>query len=1319
MRQLIRRSLPLVLLSCALLCIPIAAQQNRSFNNSSTSSIRPRDRVVRPIDSSRTVPLRGGIHPAAATGRENGRVSSGQRMDRMMLLLEPDSGQQAALEALIAEQQNPESPDYQRWLTPEEFGERFGASQNDIRQIVDWLQGEGFDVEPVPASGRLIVFSGTAAQVERTFSIQMRRYILHGEEHLANSSEPRIPEALAAVVNGFVSLHDFKSAPQHYALVSQPEFTTGSSHYLTPADFATIYDVNALYNASVNGAGQSIAVVGRSNIKPGDVTSFRSRFGLPANDPRILLTGADPGVVGNGEQEEATLDVEWAGAVAPKAAVTLVVSASTSTSDGVVLSAQYAVNNNVAPVITVSFGACEAAYGRTGNAFWNALWQQAAAQGQTVLVASGDSGAAGCDSASAAKATSAAGINALCSSPYSTCVGGTQFQDTSNPGLYWASANGTGYGSALSYIPEAAWNESASGGLWATGGGASLVYSKPVWQSAPGVPGDGKRDVPDVSLTAAGHDAYLIVINGNVGAVAGTSAAAPAFAGVMALTAQKANARIGNANPTFYALATRQAAGGAAVFHDVTAGNNSVPGVTGFNAGTGYDLASGLGSADAFQMVNHWSDGAAPVTPGFTLAVSPSSVTAPKGGSAAVTVSAAPAGGFSTAVALSVSGLPTGVTGSFSASSIAGASGSSTLTLSAGSTATQGAYTVTVTGTAGATVRTATVTLTVGAACSYTLDPTAASLAATAASYAVKVTAAAGCAWTTTTSTSWITLGSPVSGSGNGTVPYSVTANTASSPRAGSLSVGGVSFAVTQSATSAPYSINPAAASAAVSGGSGTITVSGGPAGGSWTATANAAWLTVTKAATGSTVNYSVAANTSSAQRTGTATIAGLTFTVVQAAAPCTYTMSPSSVKAASAGGTYSVQVTVPSGCAWTATTATAWLKVASGASGNGNGTVSLTAAANTTTGTRGGSATIGGVSVPVSQDAPTAFAVSPASASVAAGASTGTVVVTAPSSTTSWTAVSNAAWLTVTSGANGAGNRNVGYSVAANPTSSARSASISMGTAVFTLNQAGASCTVTVNPAAVSAGASGGSLSLQVTAPAGCTWTAVSNSSFLTIPAGASGSGAAKLTAVVAANTGAARTGTLKVGTVTVTVSQEAAPTYTLSATTLSAPAAASTASVTVTTSSATATWRAVSNVSWITVASGATGTGRGAVAFVVAANTAQAGRSGTVTVAGQTVTVNQAGVANQTGTTCPVTLGKASVTPQSSGIVLSIPVSAAATCSWTATSNADWLTVVAGRATGAGVATLKALPNTTRASRTAIITIGNVRLSVSQGGA
>jgi subtilase family serine protease len=487
-----------------------------------------------------------------------------------------------------------------------------------------------------------------------------------------------------------------------------PENTQGSTHYLFPADFATIYDLNPQYAAARNGSGSSIAIVGRSNINLSDVSSFRSYAGLPANQPTVILEGTNPGLV-SGDQDESTLDVEWSGAVAPGAAVRFVVAASTETTDGVDLSAQYIVNHKIANAMSTSYGNCEANMGSSEMAFYNSLWQQAASEGISAFVSSGDSGAAGCNGGSSSSA-STRGVNGLCSSPYSTCVGGTEFNEGS--GKYWNSTNGTGGGSALSYIPEKVWNESASdggSGLWSSGGGTSEIYAQPTWQrGVPGANSNGMRAVPDVALTAAGHDGYLICENGSWYVIAGTSAASPSFAGIMSIVDEKqGNTGQGNANPTLYGMLDASEL----PFHSTPSGNNSVPGVNGFIASSAaYNLATGLGSVDANLLVNGWPT-AGVTQAGFTLKPSATTETLLPGKSATFTVAVTGTGGFTGSVALTAK-LPSGVTLTFSPASVkAGASATATLTVSASVAA--GASSISITGTSGSMTATTTVSLTI------------------------------------------------------------------------------------------------------------------------------------------------------------------------------------------------------------------------------------------------------------------------------------------------------------------------------------------------------------------------------------------------------------------------------------------------------------------------------------------------------------------------------------------------------------------------------------------------------------------------------
>ncbi|MGA3018089.1 MAG: protease pro-enzyme activation domain-containing protein [Bryobacteraceae bacterium] len=608
-------------------------------------------RITQRPDNSVVVRLNHTTHPAVGAARDLGRVAPNLAMERILLQLQSTPEQESALEQLLGEQQDVSSPQYHAWLTPDQFGDQFGVAQPDLDVLTAWLASAGFQVTEVARSRRTVEFSGAAADVERAFHTEIHNYDLDGERHIANSTDISIPEALAPVVAGVASLHNFQARPMHHMVRAAPGARGGPSeapaprmdlgngtHGMAPYDFAAIYDVSSLWNANYDGAGQSIAVLGESNIKLSDVAAFRAMFGLPANPPQIIVVnGNDPGDVGGSLETEADLDVEWAGAVAKGATIKYVVSKSTFASDGVTLAAEYAVNNNVAPVITLSFGLCEAFAGMSNQVF-NALWQQAAAQGISVFVGAGDSGSAGCDTPNlTTPAQYGFGVNGLGSSSYNVAVGGTEFDDSASPSTYWNPSNGGNLASAKGYIPELVWNESsyssvgaASNSLWAAGGGSSNQWPRPAWQTGAGVPAGTFRLVPDVSLTAAGHDGYLIEQEGTLYQVGGTSASTPSFAGIMAILNQYTGARNGNPNAKLYGLA----ASTPAAYHDITAGSNAVPctggtpncsaglpatnvgKMTGYSAGPGYDLATGLGSVDAYALARGW--GGAQVGPSIT-----------------------------------------------------------------------------------------------------------------------------------------------------------------------------------------------------------------------------------------------------------------------------------------------------------------------------------------------------------------------------------------------------------------------------------------------------------------------------------------------------------------------------------------------------------------------------------------------------------------------------------------------------------------------------------------------------------------------------
>ena len=526
-----------------------------------------------------------------------------------------------------------------------------------------------------------------------------------------------------------------------------------------------------------------------------------------------------------------------------------------------------------------------------------------------------------------------------------------------------------------------------------------------------------------------------------------------------------------------------------------------------------------------------------------------------------------------------------------------------------------------------------------GAACTYSISQTGFSIAAAGGTGTVTVSAGIGCTWTASSSAAWVTVTSGASGSGNGPVSFSVAVNT-SGARSGTLTIAGQTFTVTQAVASVClYSISPTSSPIAATGGTGTVAVSASGSGCTWTASSSAGWVDVTSGATGSgngSVGFSVAANTGGA-RAGTLTIAGQAFTVTQAAASvsCTYSISPTSSPIAATGGTGTVAVSTGSGCTWTASSSAGWVDVTSGATGSGNGSVGFSVAANTG-GARAGTLTIAGQTFTVTQAAAAVsctYSISPTSSPIAAAGGTGTVAVSTGTGCT-WTASSSAGWVGVTSGAIGSGNGSVGFSVAAN-TGGARAGTLTIAGQTFTVTQAAAavSCTYSISPTSSPIAATGGTGTVAVSTGSGCTWTASSSAGWVGVTSGATGSGNGSVGFSVAANTGGARSGTLTIAGQSFTVSQAAAPvqppapvvpcTYSISPTSVSINGSA-TGTVAVSTGSGCA-WTASSQDNWITVTSGASGTGSGSVTYSAAAPPGKNDRTGKVTIAGHTFTVMQ----------------------------------------------------------------------------------------------
>jgi uncharacterized protein (TIGR03437 family) len=583
------------------------------------------DRITARIDNNQSVVLTGLVHRLANAKNNAGPVEGSLPISGMTLTLKPSAAQQADLNQLLLAQQDPRSPSFRQWLTPEQYADRFGTSAGDLAKITSWLESQGFSVSYVARSRNFVLFSGTAQQVAGAFHTQIHRYTVDGETHYANATNPSIPAAVAGLVSGIRGLTNFRLKP--HLKKAQPRSILDGMTVVGPPDFATIYDVKPLYTESVNvtlinGAGQSIVVVGQSEIVRQDITNFRNHFGLGAAKLTLVQVprnsnypnGGNPGF-SPGDEGESDLDIEWSGAVAPGATIIFVYSGDVWTS------AQYAIAENLAPVLSMSYGSCEQADFASLDTF-RGYAQQGALEGITMLAAAGDAAAADCDQGDTV-AQAGLAVDVPGSIPEVVSMGGTEFNEGN--GIDWRN------GAAIGYIPEVAWNETAvdvayGGGLLGGGGGASIYFTQPPWQNGI-APNDGMRHVPDLSSAAAVyHDPFYIYSSdstfGGVGAqlVGGTSCAAPSMAGIVALINQYLAASgaikrpgLGNINPALYQLAQTQGS----AFHDIVNGNNIVPcvsgspscvnGFFGWSAGPGYDSATGLGSVDAYNLVHAWN----------------------------------------------------------------------------------------------------------------------------------------------------------------------------------------------------------------------------------------------------------------------------------------------------------------------------------------------------------------------------------------------------------------------------------------------------------------------------------------------------------------------------------------------------------------------------------------------------------------------------------------------------------------------------------------------------------------------------------------
>lgn len=645
---LLRTSLLFLFALLASPAIRLAAQTQPASAAQTASQAVPAvpSRITQAIDETQLVTLKGNVHPLARAEFDQGPVSDAQPMNRIMLMLQRSPAQQAALNQLMAEQLSKDSPNFHKWLTPQQFGQQFGPSDTDIQAVTDWLTQHGFQGFKVGKGKTIIQFSGNVALVRNTFHTDIHKFAVNGKQYSANVSNPQIPAALAPVIKGIVSLHNFPNKSMRHEggfhKVSRnssglPQFTTSDGcgsggsqpcYFVGPADFAKIYNIPS----NLDGTGVIIGIVGDSNIDPNDVVDFRTIFGLsPTTGPNIIVDGPDPGIGGpDSDEGEADLDTQMAGAVAPKATIDFVVAETTFTSEGTDLAAFHIIDENLTDVVSESFGNCEAGLLHDGLItvspsfnFYSSLWEEAAAQGITVMVSAGDNGSAACDDfQTEAVATLGLAVNGIASTPFNVAVGGTDFDDVGTQSNFWTAAqpNDNIVESAKGYIPERTWNISCAAtatsanlnticagangnGIVAASGGPSAFVPKPAFQTAL-TPADGSRDLPDISLFSSigsGSNSLYAVCeadatggqpscSGNnflIGEVGGTSASSPGFAGIMALINQKLGGRQGNANFVLYQIAgktgqscnssTEALSGSTCAFNDVTKGNDSVP----------------------------------------------------------------------------------------------------------------------------------------------------------------------------------------------------------------------------------------------------------------------------------------------------------------------------------------------------------------------------------------------------------------------------------------------------------------------------------------------------------------------------------------------------------------------------------------------------------------------------------------------------------------------------------------------------------------------------------------------------------------------
>jgi subtilase family serine protease len=698
----------------------------------------PAVRIPAEINSSEQTVLPGSKHPMAQAQLDAGRVPADTKLTGVTIFFNRSPQQEAALKALIQAQQTPGSPQFHQWLTPDQFAARFGMADADIEKVQGWLERQGFAVDSINRSRNAIHFSGTVAQVEQAFATEMHYYNVAGVKHFAPSTALSVPTAIAPVVSSVLNLNSFRPRPMHIHSNSRPKsvkpnYTITDSNgnqdvFFAPGDIKKAYDMNAPIAAGNNGSGQTIAIMGQSAIQTVDIENFQQAAGLTVKDPNPILvpnTGSST-VQADGDEGESDIDIEWSGATAPGAEIDFVYTGGATVNGqlefGVFDSYQYAVDNKIGDIISLSYGSCETQLDENDFTTFESWGEQATSQGQTVVASSGDSGATACygytgttdgGTTWTTAMQDALAVNYPASSAYVTGTGGTEITAANDAvGQYWAASGSSGLTltSALSYIPEIAWNDdslTAVSGcstnyqcVSASGGGASALTPRPSWQAnVTGIPSGTMRLVPDVALySSPNYPGYLFCTSdssdwydGSQGGPAqtascgnsefydptygyltiagGTSFAAPIFAGELAILNQAKGYTTGQGlvNTELYALAATSAYSTA--FHDVTSGNNGCsgsgcPNTSGFSAGTGYDEVTGLGSLDLNNLITAWPESTTTLI-GTTTTVAASNTAPSVSQSVSFTITVAAVSGTTTptgTVSVSVDG--TAVSGS-------------------------------------------------------------------------------------------------------------------------------------------------------------------------------------------------------------------------------------------------------------------------------------------------------------------------------------------------------------------------------------------------------------------------------------------------------------------------------------------------------------------------------------------------------------------------------------------------------------------------------------------------------------------------------